>query len=118
VRKVTSAFGLRSSFLDSEFELLFDENNELRLAVIKHVDDLKICGPKDLIEKFVAHVSKAFGKLDIEWYNFTFCGAGTRKKKILSLIRSSSFQPSKKCKYLKLFPKLISHCLSTCSDSS
>eukprot|EP00435_Cladocopium_sp_Y103_P057491 s245_g19.t2 len=74
LRKVTSAFGLQSSFLDSEFELLFDENNELRLAVIKHVDDLKICGPKDLIEKFVAHVAKAFGKLDIEWYNFTFCG--------------------------------------------
>ena len=85
MRKVTSAFGLRISFLDSEFELLFDENNELRLAVIKHVDDLKICGPKDLIEKFVAHVSKAFGKLDIEWYNFTFCGARHTQKEDIVL---------------------------------
>lgn len=74
LKKVTAAFGLRGSFLDPEFELLFDDSNVVQLALIKHVDDLKIAGPKELIERFVAHVAKAFGKLDVEYKEFTFCG--------------------------------------------
>ena len=74
LRKVTAAFGLRSSFLDPEFELLYDEQNSLRMVVIKHVDDLKIAGPKELIGKFVDHVARAFGKLDVEYNSFVFCG--------------------------------------------
>lgn len=74
LRKVTAAFGLRSSFLDPEFELLYDEQNNLQMVVIKHVDDLKIAGPKELIGKFVDHVARAFGKLDVEYNSFVFCG--------------------------------------------
>lgn len=74
LRKVTAAFGLRSSFLDPEFELLYDEGGTLQLVVIKHVDDLKIAGPKELIARFVDHVARAFGKLVIEYNTFTFCG--------------------------------------------
>ena len=74
LRKVTEAFGLKSSMLDQELELLYDSSGELQMMVIKHVDDLKMAGPKGLIEKFVEHISRAFGKLDTEFHSFTFCG--------------------------------------------
>eukprot|EP00435_Cladocopium_sp_Y103_P018529 s3796_g4.t1 len=83
--KVTAAFGLKSSMLDPELELLYNSSGELLMMVIKHVDDLKMAGPKSLIEKFVEHVSKAFGKLDTEYHSFTFCGVKHTQKEDIVL---------------------------------
>ena len=44
------------------------------MAIVKHVDDLKMIGSKPLIERFVKHLEATFGKMTIEWRTFTFCG--------------------------------------------
>ena len=72
-RKVTSAFGFQPSSIDSELELLY-RAGVLIMIILKHVDDIKMAGKKAIIEEFVQHVSKTFGKMDIEWKKFTFCG--------------------------------------------
>ena len=53
--------------------------SELVMAIIKHVDDLKMMGTKELLEKFVKHLSATFGKMEIEWHVFTFCGVQHRQ---------------------------------------
>ena len=73
LRKATAAFGFQQSSVDSELELLFKQG-ELVMLILKHVDDLKMAAKKALIEEFVQHLSKTFGKMDIEWSSFTFCG--------------------------------------------
>ena len=73
LRKATRSFGLVSSLVDSELEYLW-EDGELKLMVLKHVDDLKIGGNPDMIKKFVAHLAEKFGKLQIQWNEFVFCG--------------------------------------------
>ena len=74
LRQATQEFGFVSSIIDPELELLFDTNRTLFMAILKHVDDLKMIGPRHRIIKFVEHLSKVFGKLDINWSDFTFCG--------------------------------------------
>ena len=73
LRKATSEYGFVSSTVDPELELLF-KAGELLMAVLKHVDDLKMIGPKEEIIRFVDYLSGIFGKLDIEFHKFTFCG--------------------------------------------
>ena len=73
LREVTSSYGFVCSTVDPELELLF-VNGVLTLAIVKHVDDLKMMGQRKDIEKFVAHVAATFGKMDIDWKDFTFCG--------------------------------------------
>ena len=73
LRRATSSFGLQSTLVDPELEMLW-ENGTVKLLVLKHVDDLKITGEKDTITRFVNHLSTTFGKLDIHWHEFTFCG--------------------------------------------
>ena len=73
LRKATSEYGFVSSTVDPELELLF-KAGELQMAILKHVDDLKMVGPKGEIIKFVDYLSGIFGKLDIEFHKFTFCG--------------------------------------------
>ena len=72
-RKATKAFGLASSLIDSELELMY-KDDQLCMMILKHVDDVKLVGPKELIEALVQHLSRTFGKLTIEWHEFTFCG--------------------------------------------
>ena len=72
-RRATKAFGLVSSLIDSELELLYKEG-QLCMMILKHVDDVKMAGPKEQIEALVKHLSQTFGKLTTEWHNFTFCG--------------------------------------------
>ena len=74
LRKVTAAFGLRSCSVDAELEFLFDDSSRLQMAIVKHVDDLKMIGEKGIIQQFVDHMSATFGPMDIEWGSFTFCG--------------------------------------------
>ena len=64
-RRATTAFGL--------VELLY-KDGQLCMMILKHVDDVKMAGPKEQIEALVKHLSQTFGKLTIEWHNFTFCG--------------------------------------------
>ena len=73
LRQATQAFGFVCSSVDPELELLF-EGSELPMVVVKHVDDLKMAAKRELIEKFVEHLARTFGKLDIEFQDFTFCG--------------------------------------------
>ena len=73
LRQATSTFGFKQSSVDGELELLFKEG-VLLMLILKHVDDLKMAGPKKLIAEFVEHLSKVFGKMDIDWHEFTFCG--------------------------------------------
>ena len=47
---------------------------ELLALMTKHVDDLKIAGDRKTVEWILASVEKVFGKLKIEWNNFTNCG--------------------------------------------
>ena len=47
LRQVTEAFGLKSSSIDSELEMMH-RAGELCMAIIKHVDDLKMIGPRAL----------------------------------------------------------------------
>ena len=73
LRKATKAFGFQQSSIDGELELLF-KGDELVMLLLKHVDDLKMAAKKALIEEFVQHLTATFGKMDIEWGCFTFCG--------------------------------------------
>ena len=73
LRKATSKYGFKCSTVDPELELLF-RNSELVMAILKHVDDLKMIGPKQEIISFVDYLSGIFGKLDIDFHKFTFCG--------------------------------------------
>ena len=72
-RRATKAFGLVSSLIDSELELMY-KDGQLCMMILKHVDDVKMAGPKEQIEALVKHLSQTFGKLTTEWHNFTFCG--------------------------------------------
>ena len=64
------------SSVDSELELLFRlfRGGALIMLILKHVDDLKMAGKRAIIQEFVDHVSKTFGKMEIEWRRFVFCG--------------------------------------------
>ena len=73
LRKVTDQYGLKSALIDSELEMLW-EGDQLKLIILKHVDDIKIAGEEHIIKDFVDHLSKTFGKLDIHWHKFVFCG--------------------------------------------
>ena len=73
LRKATKEFGLQSSLMDSELEYLWVDGR-LQLIVLKHVDDIKMAGETEIINQFVAHLSKTFGKLELHWNDFKLCG--------------------------------------------
>ena len=45
----------------------------LRALMAKHVDDLKLTGNKETVIWILSCIEKVFGKLKIEWNNFTNC---------------------------------------------
>ena len=45
----------------------------------KHVDDLKLTGQRQVVEQILQQLEKVFGKLKIEWNNFTNCGIRHRQ---------------------------------------
>ena len=79
LRRITREFGFVCSTVDPELEFLYDRN-ELVMIILKHVDDLKMAGAKARIEAFVAHLSKVFGKMEIEFKEFVFCGVRHRQQ--------------------------------------
>ncbi|CAE7741630.1 unnamed protein product [Symbiodinium microadriaticum] len=75
----------RKAVIDRSDDLLTDEearenadlvtqDGQLVMILVKHVDDLKIAGLRHRIEAFIKHVSNTFGKMEVEWSTFTFCG--------------------------------------------
>ena len=106
LKRVTAAFGFKPSIMDIELELWHDSKGELSMLLLKHVDDFKISGHKDDIEKLAQHLAKEFGKLDLECDNFTFCGVRHRQNpdgsifldqmSFISAIREMQLQPEHK----------------------
>ena len=74
LRQVTTKYGFRSSYADSELEYLLGPDGQIRMLITKHVDDLKLCGAKEDIKDFVQHLSKTFGPISIDFNKFIFCG--------------------------------------------
>ncbi|CAK9013617.1 S-adenosylmethionine synthase 2 (AdoMet synthase 2) (Methionine adenosyltransferase 2) (MAT 2), partial [Durusdinium trenchii] len=74
LRQVTTKYGFRSSYADSELEYLLGPDGQIRMLMTKHVDDLKLCGAKEDIKDFVQHLSKTFGPISIDFNKFIFCG--------------------------------------------
>ena len=115
LKRVTAAFGFKPSIMDSELELWHNSKGELSMLLLKHVDDLKISGHKDDIEKLIQHLAKEFGKLDLEYHNFTFCGVRHRQNpdgsifldqmSFISAIREMQLQPEHKA--LDLLPEEV-----------
>ena len=77
--------------MDIELELWHDSKGELSMLLLKHVDDFKISGHKDDIEKLAQHLAKEFGKLDLECDNFTFWGRTSTEPRWQHLSGSNEF---------------------------
>ncbi|CAE7308690.1 RE2, partial [Symbiodinium pilosum] len=73
LRKITKQYGFVCSTVDPELEMLY-ASEVLIMIILKHVDDLKMAGQKHQIEKFVQHLSGVFGKMEVEYGSFIFCG--------------------------------------------
>ena len=66
---------MKQCTVDQELCYLHDDVNQTLLALMaKHVDDLKIAGDKKTVIWILQQIEKVFGKLKIEWNNFTNCG--------------------------------------------
>ena len=62
LRQATISFGLKSTLVDSELEMLWDPSTKQpTMLILKHVDDIKIAGPRQQIEAFVNHLMQTFG---------------------------------------------------------
>jgi hypothetical protein len=66
--------GLVACTVDGELCMKHDANKNLIALMAKHVDDLKMAGLRDIIIKIIQLIEQVFGKLKIEWNNFTNCG--------------------------------------------
>ena len=69
----TERIGMKQSSVDPELCFLHDKG-KLVCLLTKHVDDLKITGPREWVEKVCRHIENTFGKLKILWGTFTNCG--------------------------------------------
>ena len=83
VGQVLEQCGLRPISVDEEVWVLTEQQGNshkdseagaLRLLLTKHVDDLKMTGPKERIQKVLDALEKVFGKLVEHWDQFTNCG--------------------------------------------
>ena len=64
---------MKSSLIDPELCMLH-KGGRLRVAMAKHVDDVKIVGEPDEAKKILKGLQQIFGELKIEWCTFTNCG--------------------------------------------
>ena len=76
--KITSGdCGLRPSTVDGELCMKHQKESGVMIhtaLLAKHVDDLKLTGVRQVVEHILQQLEKVFGKLKIEWNNFTNCG--------------------------------------------
>ena len=54
--------------------LILHRGGRLVAILAIHVDDLKLCGELKVITEIVYHLEATFGKLILQWNNFTNCG--------------------------------------------
>ena len=54
--------------------LILHRGGRLVAILAIHVDDLKLCGEPKVITEIVHHLEATFGKLILQWNNFTNCG--------------------------------------------
>ena len=79
LQKVTrNECNLQPTLVDPEL-LILHKNEKLAAVMAIHVDDLKIAAPKETIEEIVKHLERNFGKLILQWHNFTNCGIRHRQ---------------------------------------
>ncbi len=64
---------LELSLIDPELCLKVEQGLVI-LLMTKHVDDLKLCGPKWVINKVIQTLEKHFGALKVTLHQFTNCG--------------------------------------------
>ena len=55
---------------------------KLVAIMTKHVDDLKMAGVREYIVFILQQLETVFGKLKIEWNNFTNCGGRDIQNKV------------------------------------
>ena len=79
--RVTRSQDLRPTTWDPELELKHESAgtdgssaSQLVLILSKHVDDLKIAGQKQYVERLIQHIEKVFGKMKGDYDDFTNCG--------------------------------------------
>ena len=51
-------------------------------VMAKHVDDLKMVGVREEVIFILQQLEKVFGKLKVEWNNFTNCGVRHIQNKV------------------------------------
>ena len=76
--------GLKPSTVDGELCMKHKvEAGRPKLVVIttKHLDDIKLAGVKEEVIAGLQQIEKVFGKLNIEWNEFTNCGVRNRQHK-------------------------------------
>jgi hypothetical protein len=79
LRRVTHGdCGMHSLVVEPELEV--KHVNEILLAMLcKHVDDLKIAASRPIILEIIAFLERVFGKLEVQWHEFTNCGIRHRQ---------------------------------------
>eukprot|EP00439_Symbiodinium_sp_Y106_P049299 s2398_g6.t1 len=65
--------GLEPTLYDSELEVKFREGR-IVLMLAKHVDDLKVAGEPQEVDRLIQHLESGFGKLAYSEKQFTNCG--------------------------------------------
>ena len=81
--------GMVACTVDNEFCLLHETSSpeakksrfgrRLVCVMAKHVDDLKLTGVREVVVKVLEQIQAVFGKLKIDWNNFTNCGVRHRQ---------------------------------------
>ena len=59
---------------------------KLVAVMTKHVDDLNMAGVRGELVFILQQLEKVFGKLNIEWNNFTNCGVRHLQNKVTTFI--------------------------------
>ena len=81
--------GMKCCTVDPELCIMHHKDAEGPLGTLialmtKHVDDLKVCGSKDVVTWILGKVAEVFGQLKIEWHEFTNCGILGKETQIRS----------------------------------
>ena len=92
--------GMKASSVDPELCMLHkpDPSGKLQLVALmtKHVDDLKITGEREWIDWLLEKIQETFGKLKLEWNEFTNCGVHHVRNISLNTVTLDQIQYAKK----------------------
>ena len=106
LKQVTDRIGMKCCTVDPELCIMHDTRLKGALQLValmtKHVDDLKVCGPKKVVTWILEQIEAVFGQLKIEWHEFTNCGIRHTQDPKTKTIKLDQFD------YIKKF-KTIAH---------